>query len=90
MTIPLLILISIFLVIYVFLPRAMWKYYFADSNHFGVVFGLMLIIVAVWTAITGAIPWYFMLGFTMMDPISYTMTAYQRVQYESNRTKNVK
>ena len=64
-----------------------WNTYFADSGRFLFVFGLMLVIVAIWTAATGRIPWPFILGYTMMDPFSYYMTGYQRVLRDEALTR---
>ena len=88
-TLIVLFLVLSFFVIYLFLPRAMWSHYVADSGRFIFVFGFMMVIVAIWTAVAGHIPWFFVLGYSMMDPISYTMTAYQRIVSEQKRAKQL-
>ena len=68
------------------LKKHFWATYVNDSERFVFVFGLMLVIVGVWTAIAGHIPWPFIVGYTLMDPFSYHMTGYKRVLREEALT----
>lgn len=74
-----LILFIPFFIIYLFLPKQMWKHYFNDTPRFVIMGVVFLILFGSLYVLFGRFPWG-SFGFWFMDPISYTMTTWQRIK----------
>lgn len=74
------ILLTLFLLSYLFIPRAMWKYYVSDTTQFGILGAVYLLIAIPWFLLSPVPPWGFLVGFWLFDPWSYRMIAWPRIQ----------
>lgn len=74
--------ISLFLLSYLFLPRAMWRHYFTDGSRWVALAVVYFAIVIPWTLLSPIPPWGFICGFWLFDPWSYRMTAWPRLKQE--------
>ena len=76
---------------YCLLPPAMWTHYFADHKRFAFMGVIFLVLFAMTFSMMHRLPWG-ILGFWLMDPISYTMFMYPRIlkQQEMERKNAVR